>query len=62
MSRSSVTRSLATSRFTNVLLSRPRLTISLLLLAVLIAVQGGAVAGDGLEVGTSVSGTQDPGP
>lgn len=56
-------RSLVGSSFVNRLCRRPRLVATLLLLVVLVAMQGGAVAGSGESVvGTNEVGTTNPGP
>jgi hypothetical protein len=56
-------RSLVGSSFVNRLCRRPRLVATLLLLVMLVAMQGGAVAeGGDLGVGTNENGYGNPGP
>jgi hypothetical protein len=63
MSRSERVRSVLSSRITGFLLARPRLTITLVMLVALVALQGGAVAGGGeTTVGTMDDNMANPGP
>lgn len=63
MPQEGVKRKLATSRITEFICSHPRLTLTLLLVVTLVAVQGSAAATDtDLTVGENDFGTTETGP